>query len=266
MEEMHLNIEELHGYCINMLNDITQMCEKEGIPYYVIYGTLLGTIRHKGPIPWDPDVDLYVPNNEINRFVRAVEANYGNRYWVDFRKKGLTKKPFPRVGIIGYETELLHLDVFRMSGLPNNPVSQILLTKIGRLLWVLWKAKTIDPKKYYVSKKKVLGTYFFRIIALPFSVNNIIRLIDKLCNKYEVFSTDFVGRVMGQGAIYKKIYFTEYETRQFSDFVVRTPKHPEKLLKRMYGDYMKVPPKEYQTKMMNRTFIIKELKNKGSCV
>ena len=259
MASLHLNIEELHNYCTTMLRDVVKVCEKENIPYYVIYGTLLGVVRHNGPIPWDPDVDIYVPENNLKEFVDTIEKNLGDKYWVDFRKEGIVPKPFPRIGLRGYETEILHIDVFRMSGLPNSKIKQKILTRNGRMLWISWKAKVIKPKEYYVDKKKRFGGYFFKVLVAPFSVNKIIKCIDRLCNKYDVFSTNYVGRAMGQGAIYDKNHFLECERHKFADFEVRTPKNPQKLLGIMYGDYLKYPSEEYRTKMMDREFEIKEL-------
>ena len=260
MADLYLTIEEMHRYCIDMLKSVSELCENENIAYFVVYGSLLGTIRHNGPIPWDPDIDIYVPENEIDRFVSAVKTKLNDKYWIDYRDERFVPKPFPRIGLKGYNTEILHIDVFRMSGLPNKKFQQKLLTKRGRTLWVLWKAKTINPSKYYKkNKKKRLGAILLRVLAAPFSVEYIIKNIDRLCEKIDVFSTNYVGRVMGQGAIYEKDYFEHYEMHTYTDYSVRIPNRAEDLLKKMYGDYLKYPSEEYRNKMLKRTFYIEEL-------
>ena len=40
---------------------VDELCEKHGIPLYMISGTMLGAVRHKGFIPWDDDMDFAVP-------------------------------------------------------------------------------------------------------------------------------------------------------------------------------------------------------------
>lgn len=260
MGDLSLSISEVHSICTEMLCDITSMCEKEGISYYMIYGSLLGTIRHNGPIPWDPDVDIYVPENEIPTFVDAVKRNYMDRYWVDYRDSE-PKKPFPRIGLKGYDTEVLHIDVFRMSGFPESLLKRKIAENLGRLLWILWKAKNINPRKYYRKKKMVIAAYVFKGLAFPVKSKTIISWIDSLCKRYELFSTDFAGRVMGRGAIYKAEYFKEYIMKPYAGFMVRVPKGYDNLLKDMYGDYMKFPPYEKRVDAMNKKYIIKGIED-----
>ena len=259
MSDLYLSMEEMHNYCRDMLKSIVDVCENENIRYYAIYGTLLGAIRHNGFIPWDSDVDLYVPENEINKFIHAIETKLGEKYWVDYRQDGIIPKPFPRVGLKGYDTGTLHIDIFRMSGLPDKKFKNRMLTKLGRSLYVLWKAKVINPMTYYHDVKKRIGAYLAKIIAIPFSVEQIINLIDYLCSKYEVFSTRYVGRVMGKGAIYEKKHFENFDMHDFENFQVRIPQNAVVLLSKMYGNYLQYPPKEYQDIMINKTFVIKKL-------
>lgn len=244
MTDMVLNIEDLHAVCNTMLKSVVTVCESCGIPYFLIYGSLLGAVRHNGPIPWDSDIDIYVPEYEIERFVNTIEDKLGEKYWVNFRNKGSVPKPFPRIGLKGYSTDILHIDVFRMSGLPHGFLRPQLMEICGRFLWILWRAKTIDPKTEYSDSKRTIYAYAMKLFSAPFSVSFIIRSIDYLCKKYKTYSTDYVGRVMGHGAIYKKSLFESYVMFPYADFFVRVPTGYDELLRTMYGDYMQFPPEE----------------------
>ena len=55
-----ISIEELKKIQINILDYVDQFCRKNKINYWLSYGSLLGAVRHKGFIPWDDDVDIYI--------------------------------------------------------------------------------------------------------------------------------------------------------------------------------------------------------------
>lgn len=60
---------------LELLNKVDIICEENNIPYFADYGTLLGTIRHKGYIPWDDDIDLCMMRHDLERFCEVVD-NY----------------------------------------------------------------------------------------------------------------------------------------------------------------------------------------------
>jgi hypothetical protein len=45
-----------------------------GVEYFAIAGTLLGTLRHAGHIPWDPDVDVGVSIDGLDKMMDCEEA------------------------------------------------------------------------------------------------------------------------------------------------------------------------------------------------
>ena len=73
-----LTHKELQDFSLEILTDIADFCEKEGLKYSLAYGTLLGAIRHKGFIPWDDDIDIIMPREDYNRF----RETYKNRKFI----------------------------------------------------------------------------------------------------------------------------------------------------------------------------------------
>lgn len=59
---------------IEILSDIDRACEQNGLSYYAEWGTLLGTIRHAGFIPWDDDLDICMKRSDYDRFIRNVAS------------------------------------------------------------------------------------------------------------------------------------------------------------------------------------------------
>ena len=56
-----IGIEEVHKRVLCIAKEFDRICTEHSIPYYMLYGTMLGAIRHKGFIPWDDDMDFGVP-------------------------------------------------------------------------------------------------------------------------------------------------------------------------------------------------------------
>ena len=70
-----LSLKELQSECLNILKDVHNFCVTNEIKYSVAYGTLIGTLRHKGFIPWDDDVDIIMPRPDYDRFCKIYKSD-----------------------------------------------------------------------------------------------------------------------------------------------------------------------------------------------
>ena len=66
-----LSLEEVHKETLNVLKKIDEICEHNDIKYSIMYGTLIGYMRHKGFIPWDDDADVAMLRPEYEKFRNA---------------------------------------------------------------------------------------------------------------------------------------------------------------------------------------------------
>ena len=59
-----LTLREIQLGELGVLKKLKEICEEQGLRYFLFFGTLLGAIRHKGFIPWDDDVDVGMPRED----------------------------------------------------------------------------------------------------------------------------------------------------------------------------------------------------------
>ena len=64
-----LSLKEIQNVSLDILNRIIVLCRELDLRYYVIYGSLIGAVRHKGFIPWDDDLDLMMPRPDYEQLM-----------------------------------------------------------------------------------------------------------------------------------------------------------------------------------------------------
>lgn len=241
---MELSLKELQDLETEMLAEIADICHRYKISYYLGYGSVLGAVRHKGPIPWDSDVDIVVPINEFNLFLKKLREELPDKFYVDYydfnpKYQGL----FPRMGLKGYSTKTLHVDIFKLIGTPPNKKDQRKVIKRLKLLTNLMKAKQ-RTKEYYRNKIDCVLFYFYKTILFLLSSKNIAKMYEEVCVKYSYTDSNFVMNAnegyKGKEVLSKNVYgygtLIDYENHK-----VRIPKLYDEYLTHFYGDYMKLP-------------------------
>lgn len=61
------------GAQMDVLDEVDAICRRHEIPYFADWGSLLGTIRHAGYIPWDDDLDICMKRSDYERFLEFAK-------------------------------------------------------------------------------------------------------------------------------------------------------------------------------------------------
>lgn len=249
---MDCTLEQLQEYGMEMLRCVVDICECFEIPYVMAYGSLLGTIRHKGPIPWDYDIDIMVPMNEIDRFVQVMSDQLPEKYWIHFRNPSMPLGCIPRIGLKGFDTTVFHIDIFPMCGLPNNKTAAW-FQRYARFFVRARRAKIIDysGRQKWVSMAVKAMTCFLSPdwFALQF---------EKCCRKYPFETAERIC-YLGEMLSHEKKEVFDSVLAPYDTFFVRIPKKYDSMLRTQYGEYMKYPPEEQIKKAMSGVYHVMPL-------
>lgn len=260
LDTVLFSISQLQKIETDMLRHVAKICEEESINYCLFFGSMIGAVRHHGPIPWDSDIDICVHENDMNRFIAAMEEKLPDDYWVDFRSKYDTPKCMARIGLKGFDTHSLHIDVYRMVGFPDSKIISKVILKYGRLLLEMRLVKDANLEYYTGKKRKKIELY--RKVLRPISTTFIVNRYDALCKKYPYEKKNKVGLnscELGTKYIYDKSAIDDTILVDYEDFKVRIPRTYDTILRSIYNDYMKFPDQELIESALNSTYILHRL-------
>lgn len=237
-----------------ILDDIDKVCNENGIKYFLVGGTLLGAVRHKGFIPWDDDLDIAMFREDYIKFQEIFDDNMSEKYFLQNCK---TDPYYPRViakvrlkGTIMQERSYeklpmdrgIYVDIFPIDKIKNPTGFGIKLR--GRIVRLCFAYKTMragSNNGHNMRLKRALK-FVTRIVPNKF----IDKLLDYVCTLDNGKAADYVT-IFLSGYTYRKqtvdasVYgdgsLIEFEGKQYS-----APAKPEAFLKNLYGDYMKLPP------------------------
>jgi lipopolysaccharide cholinephosphotransferase len=236
-----MNLNQLNEY--EMLKEIDSICSREKIYYQLAYGTVLGSIRNKGFIPWDEDIDILVWVKDYNRFCESIEKQISKKYML-YNSTTVTgyELLFSRIGLSQGTHFNTHVDVFPFAGAPKNRAIQFLFQKITYINFRLFFAKKIKISAYKNSDSpKVILLILAKIILflIPDIVLHWIYAI--LARMFDPEKTGFACNLCGSYGFkeiipYDFIRFSKSEAFESADFPVPIMSHD--YLKHFYGDYM----------------------------
>lgn len=257
------NMDRLHEVDLNITKEVVSICDRHKLTYFMLGGTMLGAIRHKGFIPWDDDIDLGMPRDDYEMFMSIAPkelpaslkiVNYRNtpkyQYYITRVLDTETKVVEERIGNESKYTNA-SIDIFPIDGTPNNPIARKIYffrVLFHRALMSLCYKDSIDRKRKRGKAEKILLWVMERIpvekLTTPYKQKCII---DKLLRKQKYDGAKYVGNIMGAyrtREIVPASYYGKGTLYPFEDIQLRGLDKYDEYLTHTYGDYMQLPPEE----------------------
>lgn len=255
-------VQLLQNAQLDILMYVHDVCSRLGISYFLMFGTLLGAIRHAGSIPWDADIDIAMFRDDYERLKQYFCENDHQRYFysdyttykhhiaphailidkkshIEYSKKTQMKYAPAYDGI--------YIDIFPIDRTTSN---RRLQQKQARSLMSVRQIINYKMAKFYEGKTTAVQKAAKQILSgllKPFTLRFLGGCIDKIQRRYESCDSDCYVIPTDNTCfdrIVSKDYYFPPRSVLFSGKQVFIPAKTEEILKQRYGNYMELPPEE----------------------
>lgn len=248
-------IDELQKIEMGILDYLDEECKKNNLRYFLAYGTMLGAVRHHNFIPWDDDVDIFMPRKDYDRLVNILSGNHNGRYQlVTFNNKKDYHRPF--IKIIDTKTYAIErtdyvveyglwIDIFPLDVVGNTKEEAIVMREkiVNSCGRVVSSGMPLSGLTTYKKCGRVVWNVLFSILGKQRSFDHYV---DEVRNK-DFLDNKFIASIFGDSKnkeIFESEWFQDSVLLNFGEKKYPVPKGYHEFLTHYYGDYMTLPSEE----------------------
>lgn len=241
---------------LEILRELDRVCKKRGLRYCLSSGTCLGAVRHKGFIPWDDDVDVYMSWFDVEKLIEH-KADLQSKYFVQSYKTDPQFKS-THYRLCDSETSCflkedegldinhgIFIDIYVYYPYPDN------VFKAKKIIFDSFIYRMLiangGPQNHGLFAK-ILGDAIVKIHTKKQRDYKIKKIEEEYTNNGgKKYVATYFGRdvTLTKSIIYPVEWFNNPTYLQFEDMLVPCPGEPEKYCILQYGNtYMDLPPED----------------------
>lgn len=256
-------IEELKTLQMDIMSAVHRFCEVNHLRYSLACGSMLGAARHKGYIPWDDDIDIYLLREDYDKMIELFPELWEDRY------KFCTLERDPKWGLpfgkvcdtktivkenINHLYELgVNIDIFPIDKVPDDELKWKRFDKFRRKFYEIYSMRVAESRilKFHNGKnffRNIIAT-IIKIVSVCFSVHFLAKCFQKIAKHYDKTDSNRVFEC-AQGIFQKhpfpKSLFDNRILMPFEDREYMCFADYDSYLSYGFGDWRQLPPKEKQ--------------------
>ena len=246
---------EFLTHMMDILQDVQRFCDGKGLRYYLSYGSLLGAVRHKGYIPWDDDIDIWMPRPDYERLCKEYDHPYYKvlstwtdaAYPLDFPKIHDVRTKVVEEG--GDGDWGVFIDIFILDGIHSPEEGVKMMKKVA--FYRSMAANQRFTRKFKIGRKTGFKKSIMALVGKmvhPFvSLARILRAEDKYIASNDYESCPYVSSLVDYKyqVFLPKVALEPFVLLPFEDREFRCPADSDTALTETFGPkYMTPPPPE----------------------
>ena len=253
---------------LNMLLYFKEFCNKHNLRFYLCGGGLIGAIRHNGFIPWDDDLDLFMPRPDYEKLAKLWPKYADTERFTYCRTDRDHIYHDAGASIRDNNTTFInrhsmHEDVCHGLALEIMPIDGCAPGKISRALQLVWamtfalfNAQRLPDNKGPTYRAS--AGYIYKIFSSQSIRYHIWRFAEKRMTQYDFDTSDecteLIGSLKGMKLRHPREDFASVVYKDFEGYQIPVMKGYERYLRLIWGDYMQLPPIEQRVAKHDAVF------------
>lgn len=252
-----IKLKEMQQIELNIFKEFVKVCEKHNLRYYMDGGTLLGACWFQGFIPWDDDIDLKMPRNDYEKFLK-LQSEFPEYIIIEHPQKNKCEYLFTK--LIDNRTILIeekngikkhtgvYIDIFPMDGYPDDKKKyEIHLRKMqklnGHFHSSLEKFRSMRNSRRIL--RRIKGNFYYMLSKIDSTYSwKVFKKIEQQAKRYDYEKCTYVGMTIEgnpKKERFEKKWLDEIVMLPFENSKFAAPSGYDEHLTIFYGDYMHLP-------------------------
>lgn len=249
-----VSIRDMQNRMILILKYFIQLCESNGLRYWCAGGTMLGAVRHKGFIPWDDDIDVFMPRSDYERLFELWPKIGDLKNYCLCRTTKDKMYHQTDMQLVDINTTFINrhsknediehglsIDIMPFDGIPKSKISR-LFQIYHAIMYSVYNVQRLPDHQGKLLR--FLTSILLGVVRKPERRYKIWKRHEKKMSRYDFDKSAEVKELITSfRALFYPYPRETFDTidAPFEDIEIKIPKGYDAYMKKIYGDYMSLP-------------------------